>query len=365
MTQPVPVTPSVARPRRPAWLTLGLILQRAAVNFVEDRGTHMAAAIAYYGLFSLFPLVTLVVSIFGIVLRNEDRRERVVQALVDALPIEATGVADSLFAVANRGPTLTLVAGIATLWAASALISVVRGSLRVAFAADRGMPPLRAKAVDLVVAPVAGATVLLALTATTSWRVLQGVFETRLPFLGDRLGWAWDLGAEALPPALVFVGFVTAYRVLPGRRTPLRYLWGGALVATAGFELVKYGFALYISNFSAYDIIYGSLGGIVALLFWVYLSANMLIVGAEVAAETAHVMRGEPRHGRVRPSTEERDWRTAVGQFLVGLVLAPGQGPATPQPQPTGTPPADEDVEAEPTRRAERAGLEEGRRRAR
>ncbi len=342
MTQPVSSTGSpsgsaaslAGTRQRPAWLTAGLILQRAAMNFSEDRGTHMAAAIAYYALFSLFPLVTLVVSVFGIVLRDEERRARVVQALVDALPVEAGGVSDSLFAVANRGPTLTLVAAIATLWAASALLSVVRGSLAVAFAADRPIPALRAKAVDLVLVPFVGAAFLLSLTVTTSWRVLQGVAEVRLPFLGGRLGWAWDLGAEALPPMMVFFGFLAAYRVLPGRGVPLRYLWGGALLATLGFELVKSGFALYISNFGHYDVVYGSLGGVVALLFWVYLSANMLLLGAEVAAETAHVLRDEPRHGRVRPRGDDRRWPAAVWAFVVGLVLAPGKtaGPASPGP---------------------------------
>lgn len=364
MSQPALLPDRARNERRPAWLTLGLIFQRASVNFVEDRGTHMAAAIAYYGLFSLFPLVTLMVSIVGIVLRNEARRELVIQALVDALPVDAAGISDSIFAVANRGPTLTLVAGIATLWAASALLSVVRSSLHVAFAADRWVPPLRAKALDLILAPLAGAAVLLSLTVTTSWRVLQGLFETRLPFLGDRLGWAWDLGAELLPPTMVFLGFLAAYRVLPGRRTPIRYLWGGALVATAGFELVKFGFALYITNVGNYDVIYGSIGGVVALLFWVYLSANMLLVGAAVAAETAHVMRGEPRHGRVRPPARERDWRTALGQFLVGLVMAPGQGPAprppepddedTPEPEPRPHAPPDAEVDLEARRRRAR-----------
>ncbi|MFN8639325.1 MAG: YihY/virulence factor BrkB family protein [Dehalococcoidia bacterium] len=338
-------TPALVRPRaRPAWLTAGAILQRAAMNFNEDRGTHMAAAIAYYGLFSLFPLVTLAVSIFGIVMRDDQRRARVVQALVDALPVSTSGVADSLFAVASRGPTLTLVAAAATIWAASALLSVVRASLAVAFAADRGVPPLRAKAVDLIIAPIAGAAFLLSLTVTTSWRVLQSLAAVRLPFL-EEFGWAWDLGAELLPPTMVFLGFLAAYRVLPGRAVPIRYLWGGALVATAGFELVKAGFALYIANFGHYDVVYGSLGGVVALLFWVYLSANMLLIGAEVAAETAHVLRGEPRHGRHHPPELDREWRSAVWAFLVGLVLAPGKnaGPGPREEERLDAPPASEE----------------------
>src|SRR5688572_10117061 len=267
--------------KRPAWLTVGLILQRAAVNFSEDRGSHMAAAIAYYALFSLFPLMTLVVSIFGIVMREESRRARVVEALIQALPIEADGVRESLFAVASRGPTLTLVAALATLWSVSALLSVVRSSLGVTFAADHGRPTLRGKAIDMALAPVLGTAFLLSITMTASWRVLQQAAEGSLPFIDGRLGWAWDLGAAALPAIVEFVAFLFAYRVLPGRHVPLRYLWGGAVLATVGFELIKHGFALYLANLGDYDVVYGSLGGLIALLFWVYLSANMLLAGAE------------------------------------------------------------------------------------
>lgn len=319
-------------PRRPMWLTVGMVLQRAALNFSEDRGSHMAAAIAYYALFSLFPLVTLAVSVFGIVMRNDERRARVVEALVTALPVEPAGVTDSLFSVASRGPTLTLVAALATMWSASALLSVVRRSLSVAFASEQPRPALRAKAIDMALAPLLGAAFLVSLTITASWRVVQQTAEGRLPFIDGRLGWAWDLGATALPAVVAFCAFLFAYRVLPTRPTPLRYLWGGALLATVGFELVKHGFALYLANFAQYDVVYGSLGGLIALLFWVYLSANMLLAGAEVAAETAHVLRGEPRHGRVRPPAREQRWFQAVWSFLVGLVMAPGDsaGPAMP-----------------------------------
>jgi membrane protein len=333
-----------ASSRRPLWRTAGRVLQRAALNFDEDRGSHMAAAIAYYALFSLFPLVTLAVSVFGIVMRDDARRARVVEALVEALPVEPAGVSDSLFAVASRGPTLTLVAALGTMWSASALLSVVRRSLNVAFATERGRPPLRGKALDMLLAPFLGTAFLLSLTITTSWRVLQRRAEGTLPFI-DGLGWAWDLGATALPPVLEFVAFLFVYRIVPARRLSLRYLLGGALLATAGFELVKHGFALYLAHFSSYDVVYGSLGTLIALLFWVYLSANMLLAGAEVAAETAHVLQDEPRHGRVRPPGRERPFRVAVRDFLVGLVMAPGEtaGPALP-------PEDEEAAETEPPR---------------
>jgi membrane protein len=320
---------SATRPRNASLIVLK-ILQRSAQNFAEDRGTQMAAAIAYFALFSLFPLMALAVSVFGIVLRDDELRQRVVEALVEALPVEAPGIADSLYAIAQRGPTLTAVSLVATLWSASALLSAVRRSLSVAFDGGHGRPALRAKALDLLLLPLAGIAFLASFVLTAGWRIAQRRAEGQIPLL-DRVGWAWDLGALVLPAALAFMAFLFAYWLLPRQRVHPKYLWGGALVATAGFELVKLGFAIYVANFSNLDVVYGSLAGVLALLFWVYLSANMLLFGAEVAAETPRVLFDQPRHGRVVQALVERSWRRSLWDFVRGLVLAPGDeiGPPT------------------------------------
>jgi membrane protein len=98
-------------------------------------------------------------------------------------------------------------------------------------------------------------------------------------------------------------------------------VWPGALVAALAFEAAKTGFAAYIAHSGEYQVVYGSLGGLIALLFWVYVSANIMLFGAELAAELGHVMRGEPRHGHAL--ADEGDWRHSLLTMLRGLVFAP------------------------------------------
>ena len=69
-------------------------------------------------------------------------------------------------------------------------------------------------------------------------------------------------------------------------------------------------------------VVYGSLGGVIALLFWVYLTANIMLFGAEITAEVPHVLNEEPRHGH--PGSDEGSWRSSAWALLRGLVLAPG-----------------------------------------
>ncbi len=87
---------------------------------------------------------------------------------------------------------------------------------------------------------------------------------------------------------------------LPATTVKLREVWPGALVAALFFEVGKFGFTIYLANFSSYGAVYGSLGAIVAFLFWVYITAVILLFGAEVASEYPRVLRGD------YPETEKK-----------------------------------------------------------
>ena len=125
------------------------VLGRAASNFAEDRGTQLAAAISYFTLFSLFPATLLAISVFGIVLRNEEIQNRVLTAIIDYLPIEGSTVSESLRDVADLGPTVTIVSLFGAFWTSGALSAAIRQALNQVFEVERRRPLLRAKLIDL------------------------------------------------------------------------------------------------------------------------------------------------------------------------------------------------------------------------
>lgn len=298
-------------------------LRRATVNFVEDRCTLLAAAISYFALFSLFPLALLVAAVFGVILRDEAFQARVLDAIVAALPVQAPTVASSLRALADLGPTLSVVSLLGAVWSSGALATAVRSALEVVFDVHQGLPYFRAKLLDYLIVLAAGALFLVSTIATTGWRVIQasadrlGLFDTR------EVSWLWDLGALALPAVTTFLTFLLLYRALPHKATRILHIWPGALLAAVLFEVAKLGIAFYFASFGSYQVVYGSLGGVIALLFWVYVSANILLFGAEVSAEIGHVLRGEPRRGYA--PDEEGDWRHSLREMLRGLVFAPSE----------------------------------------
>ncbi|MGE3857136.1 MAG: YihY/virulence factor BrkB family protein [Dehalococcoidia bacterium] len=299
------------------------ILGRAVTNFIEDNGSHMAAAISYYALFSMFPLTLLAVSIFGLVLRNPAVQEQVLAGIIGFLPIQDQSIANSLRNVARLGPTLTIVSALGSLWSAGALSAALRSSLNVVFEVQTSRPWFRAKLIDYVFLPIVALPLLGGIVLTTAWRIAQAEVGSAFGFVPSpiSLSWFWHAGALAIPFLLSFLAFLLTYWLLPNHRAPFRYLWPGALLAALGFEGLKEGFAAYVENFASFNVIYGSLGSVIVLLFWTYLTANIVLFGAEVSAEVPHVLHGEPRHG----GSAEGNWRTSLMSLLRGLVLAGDQ----------------------------------------
>ena len=86
--------------------------------------------------------------------------------------------------------------------------------------------------------------------------------------------------------------FLTLYKVLPNTKTHWRYIWPGALLAALLFEGGKYLFVFYLENFATFSAVYGSIGSVIALLLWAYVSAFILILGAELSSEYGRMLQG-------------------------------------------------------------------------
>ena len=126
---------------------------------------------------------------------------------------------------------------------------------------------------------------LASLALSAVWRLTQALAREAGLFTDSAL--LWEAGALAIPALLSFTGLLLLYRLIPNRELHTRDLWPGALIAALGFHAGTSIFAVYFENFGAYDVVYGSLAGIIALLAWVYVSSLILLFGAEVAAETS------------------------------------------------------------------------------
>jgi len=202
------------------------------------------------------------------------------------------------------------------------MFGVVRSSLNHVFRVNTPRPIVLQKLLDLGIVLAFAPFFIGSVVATSALRLARTASED-LHYLGDlpeNLGAAWWIASTALPLAISFVAFFFTYWLVPARRTNAKYVVGGALLAAVLFEVVKLGFTIYLENFSSYDVVFGSLGAVVAFLFWVYLSANILLLGAEVVSETPDVMAG--RFDERQPGPQ-RTTKQKVLRLLRGLILRP------------------------------------------
>jgi membrane protein len=323
-----PPEPAAAEewPWRRVLVLAAVVLRRATANLMDHRASQLAAGVSYFALISLFPLALLAFSMFGVVLRDEELQRRVLDGLVEGVPVDAPIVEEALAALASGGLTIGTVALVGTIWTGSALAASLRNALNVAFDVTRRRPFVPGKLIDLTIAPALGLLLLASLALTAGWRFAQSE-AVSVGILRDQ-SIVWEIGAVGITGLMSFIAFLFLYWLLPNAELRLRDLWPGALIAALGFEAVKFGFVFYLANFGSYDVVYGSLGGVITMLIWVYMSANIMLFGAEVSAEVPRVLEGRARHGE--EGARDVGWRESAFLLLRGLVL----GPAGEEPEP-------------------------------
>ncbi len=265
------------------------VLYRAMRDFSQQQGSVYAAAISYYAMFSLFPMVILIATVFGWFARGTDLQARVVDTIVNQLPPGAgfRAQVESVVQVsAAQGGLLGLIGFAGVFWTAGSLFSALRRALNVAFDVPAARPFITGRLIDALNALGVGVLALLSLGATAALGIVRAVSADF--FRGPLVNLAWAIVFFLFPFVISYGVFMMIYRVVPNRRLHRRELNIGALLAALGFEVVKLGFAIYVANLGRYQEVYGALGGVVAFLFFVYLESIILILAAEIASELAN-----------------------------------------------------------------------------
>lgn len=260
-------------------------LPRAVEELFRDRCPQYAAAIAYRVLFSLFPLTILLVSIFGLVLQNDELREQVINDLIDVLPVSGSGqdeIRRSIEGIASPLSAIGLVSLVALLWGASGMMASIRIGLEAALKVDRGRPAAHAKLIDLVLVGAAGLLVLVVIGLSAFAAFFGRVLTRVVEYVGVDAAPSGAFVQDALQLVLLGVMAFALYRIVPAANLPARAVLAGAVFASVfiwgSAKLLAVAF-----DFTRYNVIYGSLAGVMTFLFFVYVAALLLLLGAEFA----------------------------------------------------------------------------------
>jgi membrane protein len=280
------------------WLA---IVRRTQQEVKADNVTLTAAGVGFYAMLAIFPALIAVVTIYGLVTEPSDV-QRQVGALAENLPPGAgellTDQLDRIVQTRQRALSIALVLSLAAaLWSASAGIQALIKGLNIAYDAPetRGFVRLRGLALLLTVGAivvVVGAVALIAVLPAWLGRLGLG--------RGGEL--AISIGRWPALVVLVAVGLAVLYRLGPDRPSPrVRWVSWGALAAVVLWVVVSAGFSFYVGNFGSYGQTYGSLGAVIVLLLWLWLSALAALLGAELDAEIGRHPASDPTTGPPQP----------------------------------------------------------------
>jgi membrane protein len=278
------------------------IAKRTAKEVKADQVPLLAAGVAFYVLLSLFPAIIAGVSIYGLVADPETVRRQLDELTRMLSPETASIVGQQLRQVtggAGGALGLATVLGILTaLWSASSGMKALVTGVNLAYDETDTRKFLKLRGLALVL--TLGAMVLLAVALA----LIVG-FPAVPDSWPSALQWAVAVGRFVLLAALLVFGLAVLYRSAPDRDLP-RWSWvsWGSGIATVLWVLASVGFSVYANSFGNYNKTYGALAGVVILMFWLYLTAFVVLLGAELNAEMELQTARDTTAGPERPMGE-------------------------------------------------------------
>ncbi|CAN5779412.1 YihY/virulence factor BrkB family protein [soil metagenome] len=277
------------------------IVKRAFAEGKKDNVSMLAAGLAYFAFLALFPTLIAAVLLYGLLADPADV-QRQVESFSSALPADAAGLlTEQMSAIASTSSSALgiglVIALLGALWSASGGVSNLINAVNVCYDEEetRGFLKLRGLALMLTI----GAIVFMAL-AVGLVAVAPAVLEALpLGIVGTIL---LQVGRWVLLVVLVMAGLAVVYRLAPDRDAP-KFRWAsvGAVVATVIWVIASVGFSLYVDNFGSYGKTYGALAGVIVLLLWLFISAYIVLLGAEINAEAEQQTARDTTRGEDRP----------------------------------------------------------------
>ena len=260
------------------------ILKRTFLEVSNDRVLAFAASVTFYGLLSLFPAITVLVSLYGLFAAPESIAQHL-EMLRSFLPESAMSIiGEQAMRIARSdqaGLSIAALAGfLVALWSANAAMKAMMEALNVAYDAEegRGFIWLTLVSFMFTLSAIIGLILLFAVVAAVPV-ILSTIW---LGGTADFLVWA---GRWPVMFVLILLALAVLYRFGPNRPTPRwRWVTPGSFMAAVGLLALSMLFSWYAANIGKFNETYGSLGAVIAFMTWMWLSATIILVGAELNA---------------------------------------------------------------------------------
>ena len=290
----------LARSRAEIRLTW-LAIWRGLNSFYSSDDLTFASSIAYYALLSLFPFFLLAFSIIASITSTEADRQAVLNFVLKYFPQKFGFVDEQLTALQQAGLRLGVAGSVLMTWAAMGVFGAITSAVNHAWGVEKQPSFFKHKLISFVMLLLASVLLVVGLLLVSALNVLEARWfadvVTRIPILQELQGivlrWATTL------IFILVVGLV--FYFVPNAQVRFRDVWVGAVITGLLWRGALAGFTYYVGDMSRFSV-HGSIAAVVVFLFWVYISAVILLYGVEVTAANARLRRRRPEEIPAAPA---------------------------------------------------------------
>ena len=282
----------------------GIAAWRAFDRFYREDNLTYAASVAYWTLLSLVPVTMLALAVLSQVSADPEVRRSMLDFVLRYFPGRVEVIRDELDGLSANPVQLGVAGSIFMTWSALGVFGAISTAVNHAWGVERPRSFLNHRLFSLLMLVLAGVMLFLALMLVTASKIVDaGWFagvRQQFPGLGVLEGFVLENA-----PRVLFVGVVgLVFYIVPNTRVRFRDVWLGAFLTGALWSITLEGLAWFYSDVGRFPSLSGSIAAVVALMFWVYVQAAILLYGAQFTAAFARLIREPP--GFVRVSTHAR-----------------------------------------------------------
>jgi membrane protein len=267
-------------------LSITELIKRVAKGVYDDNAIGQAAQLAYYFLFALFPFLLFLITLLGFLPLAMDE---IMSLLASVMPADVLSLVQenmSTLVIQQRGGLLSF--GILTaLWTSSSAVAAIMDNLNHAYGVQEGRPIWKVWGIALLLVLGLSGLLMVSVVLLIFGPQIGGLLASHIG-LGAEFEVIWNIARWPIIITFLIVAMANIYYFAPDVEQNWRWITPGSIFAILAWIGVSLGFSIYVSQFSSYNKIYGSIGTFIVLMTWMYLMGFVILVGGEINAEIEH-----------------------------------------------------------------------------
>jgi len=275
---------------------IGLAAWRGVVELYNSEGLTHAASIAYYALLSLFPFLLLLLSVVGMVTADTADRDVVVRFVFRYFPSQFDFITGQLDAFRNSTLRLGVGGLFALTWASLGVFNAISSAINHAWGSERRRSFLMHRLISFLMMLSAGAIYVLAVILASLARVAETNWFWEVVSRSPWLVWLSAVTADYGATFLLIGGVALLFYFIPNTEIRFRWVWPGAILTGLLWRGALAAFSWYARDLARWNAVHGSIATVVVFLFWIYISAVILIYGVEMTAAYARLRAAAVKH---------------------------------------------------------------------